>query len=110
MNNKTRYISAPFGWGYQLRVLKDSQIINVTERKRMFCIFDKDKPYTGIVTYKPDPVAMWISGEFLGRKIISSVNRNITISYRYATLAELQNDLNTTQQQHNITTEYKKDN
>jgi hypothetical protein len=98
MNNKVKYISAPFGWGHQVRILNDSQIINVRERKRMFCIFNKDKPYTVLVTYKLNPVSMWISmwilDEFLGRKIISSANRNITISYRYATLEKARSDLN----------------
>ena len=90
------YVHASLGWGVQIRNLSISRIRSLSVRKRMFCVFDRDKPYTLSILYEPLKVIVIAPQRIIGlngivcRRILSTGNDpRVEITYRYNSISAI---------------------
>lgn len=92
-------LSLPFGWGNQeIRNLDLAKIINVSYRRRLFCLLQQDRPYTLCIDYKHKTTStgvapVIVAGGRAGMSFYEKTDNEIVITCR-GTLDEITSEHN----------------
>lgn len=78
------------------KIIDVAKVLDMSHRRRLFCIFDSEYPFTLKITYN-EPKSTWhispVVGRYTGAAFHPSVDLTQTLTKRYSSLDEVQKEI-----------------